>query len=216
MVVPAYAFGPLCPEAPLTQPWPDTRRRLAVFTSTRAVDFGLRQLPAHFLDDVQIAAIGPSTAAALERADLRVSLVPEGRFTSESLLAIPGLGRDPGRALIFTAPGGRKYLQQGLAGMGWDVSVVYVYQRENLKPGDKEIEALLQAGGIISVWTSENAMRVLAEALPPAVWSRVVRGTGVATSPRLQRGLEKLGFQRVVVARGPDNASIGDCVQQLI
>lgn len=203
-----YRFEAVNPGAAVTDPWPGGCRRLAVFTSTRAVSFGLRQFPEGFLDEVEIAAIGPATAAALERAGQPVSIVPEGSFTSEALLEHPELARDPGRALIFAAPGGRELLQHGLGQLGWQVSVVHVYRRQPLQPGPTQTEALLEADGIISVWTSENAMRALADSLPGEAWQAVCRGAGVVTSERLRQCLQELGLDDVRVSGGPDNESI--------
>jgi uroporphyrinogen-III synthase len=208
VVIAPYRFESLDAGAELAQAWPAAQRRLAVFTSTRAVQFGLRQLPDGFLQQAEIAAIGPATAAALERAGQPVSIVPEGRYTSETLLTHPELARDPGRALIFAAPGGRELLQQGLERLGWQVRVVFVYCRQPVAPGPEQVEALLGAEGIISVWTSENAMRALAEQLPAEAWQAVCRGQGIVTSERLGQCLRELGPARVRVSSGPDNESI--------
>lgn len=216
VVNPAYAFEPLCPRLALDGAWPDSGRRLAVFTSTRAVEFGLRQLPAHFFDGVEIAAIGPATASALERAGLQVSLVPQGKFDSESFLGHPALAREPGRALIFAAPGGRELLQQGLGEQGWQVSVIHVYRRKDLEPASAALAGLVAATGVISVWTSENAMRLLAGALPEAAWQKICKGTGVVTSGRLGQALKELGVGRVIVAGGPGNEPIRASVMELI
>ena len=68
---PAFAFETAYPGTDLGTAWPVGERRLAVFSSSRAVEFGLRQLPAGFLDGVEISAIGPATATALESAATR-------------------------------------------------------------------------------------------------------------------------------------------------
>jgi uroporphyrinogen-III synthase len=216
VVITPYRFEPVHPGRPLSAGWSQAGRRLAVFTSTRAVEFGLRQLPAGFLDQAEIAAIGPATAAALERAGLRVSLVPEGEFTSEGLLAHPELARTPGQALIFTAPGGRQLLRQRLGELGWQVEMVHVYRRKPVQPEAGQAAALQQAAGVLSVWTSENAMRALADTLPESAWRAVCRGTAVVTSQRLREALEGFGVREVHVSSGPDNDSILSLILDLI
>lgn len=216
IVIAPYRFEAVDPARGLAAGWPGGARRLAVFTSTRSVSFGLRQIPAGFLAGAEIAAIGPATAAALERAGHPVSIVPEGGYTSESLLAHPGLAHGPGGALIFTAPGGRDALRQGLGGLGWTVGMVHVYRRQPLAPSPGQAEALLEADGIISVWTSESAMEVLSGALPAAAWQAVCDGVGVVTSERLKACLEARGVGAVRVSPGPDNESIVQLVLDLI
>jgi uroporphyrinogen-III synthase len=216
VVIAPYRFEPMHPGPLLSSGWSHAGRRLAVFTSTRAVEYGLRQLPAGFLSEAEIAAIGPATAAALERAGLRVSLVPEGEFTSEGFLAHPDLSRAPGQALIFTAPGGRQLLQQRLGELGWQVEMVHVYQRKPVQPEAGQVAALQHAAGILSVWTSEYAMRVLSGTLPEAAWRAVCEGAGVVTSQRLREALEGLGVRDVHVSSGPDNDSILSLILDLI
>lgn len=208
VIMAPYRFEMLDAGAELASAWSAAQRRLAVFTSTRAVRFGLLQLPEEFLQQAEIAAIGPATAAALEQAGQPVSIVPEGRYTSESLLTHPALARDPGRALIFAAPGGRELLQQGLEQLGWQVSMAFVYCRRPLAPDPDQVRVLLGAEGIVSVWTSENAMRSLAAELPAEAWQAICQGEGVVTSERLRQSLQELGLVQAHVSSGPDNESI--------
>jgi uroporphyrinogen-III synthase len=208
LVMVPYRFEAVDAGTALADAWPAAGRRLAVFTSTRAVKFGLAQLPPGFLQDADIAAIGPATAAALERAGQPASIVPEGRYTSETLLTHSELAREPGRALIFAAPGGRELLQQGLERLGWQVRMIFVYRRQPVAPDSEHTKALLGADGIISVWTSENAMRALAGALPLEAWQAICRGEGIVTSERLRQCLAELGLNRVHVSSGPGNESI--------
>ncbi len=73
----------------------------------------------------RVAAIGPGTAAALERSGLSIALLPE-RFVAESLLESfpPG----PGRLLLARAAVARDVLPDGLRRSGWTVDVVEAYR----------------------------------------------------------------------------------------
>jgi uroporphyrinogen-III synthase len=215
VVLPAFRFEPGFPGFDFARAWRPGKSRLAVFASTRAVEFGLRQLPAGFLVDVQLAAIGPATANALDRAGYTVSVVPENGFTSEALLSQPALSRDPGDAVIFTAPGGRVKLRDGLEKLGWDVRMAFVYRRVELDVPDDLARQLEQAGGVISVWTSASAIRLLAEKLPKAAWKKICDGVCVTISLRLKVSLEASGARSVYVTDGPGNDALSECILQL-
>jgi uroporphyrinogen-III synthase len=216
VVMPAYRFDAVAPGAQVDTFARAPGRKLIVFTSKRAVEFGLRQLSGSLLAQAAIAAIGPATAAALAANGHPVSLVPEGGYTSEHLLAHPGLAVDPGAAMLVAAPGGRSALSQGLDTLGWRVFTAYVYQREDLAPPPDEVHKLLAASGVISVWTSQNAMDALMRDLPADAWRKVCDGVAVVISDRLGLALQARGVARVVAATGPGNAQLLQRVLQLI
>ena len=68
IVLPAMAFRPRAAGMEFDRFWKPGVRKLAIFCSPRAVDFGVRVLPAGFLDGVELAAIGPASANRLEAA----------------------------------------------------------------------------------------------------------------------------------------------------
>jgi uroporphyrinogen-III synthase len=216
IVLPAYRFEPAVPGFDWTEAWRAAARKLAVFSSTRAVGFGLRQLPAGFLDAVEVAAIGPATADALEQAGHPVSIFPERGFTSEDLLDHPDLARNPGDALIFAAPGGRQALRKGLEAIGWRVRMAMVYRRAERVPPRAQAELVEQAGRLISVWTSASALQILRSALPAGAWRNICRGQCVVTSRRLRNKLMAAGADSVSVTDGPGNDAIRDLILQLI
>lgn len=216
LVMPAFRFEPAHPGMDLGSCWRSGRRRLAIFSSSRAVEFGLRQMPAGSLRDAEIAAIGPATADALESAGLAVSIVPQGEFNSESLLRHPALAGNPGCATIFAARGGRRLLYDGLREAGWDVNFAYVYQAVPEPPPGPVVEALLSARGILSVWTSANAIRQLADSLATEAWERVCSGDFLVTSERLAGIAREWAKRRVWVTEGPGNLAIRERIRQLI
>ncbi len=94
---------------------PADRYDLVIFISANAVRFGADILGER--RDVPVAAVGQATAAALNAAGYRVSLLPSEGADSESLLAMPQLADMHGkRVLIVRGSGGRELLQAEMAG----------------------------------------------------------------------------------------------------
>ena len=81
------------------------------------------------LGGVEVAAIGPGTAEALLRGNVRADLVPD-RFVAEALLdAFPAAPADrQGRVLLARAAVARDVLPDGLRARGWTVDVVDAYK----------------------------------------------------------------------------------------
>ena len=107
--------------------------RWIVFTSQNAVHVVCDQLrgwgqPPAVLETSNVVALGPKTAAALEREGVHVALVPEAA-TSEGVLAV--LEHEGGlagvRVLIPCAQDARDVLPDGLRAAGAEVEVIPVY-----------------------------------------------------------------------------------------
>lgn len=193
---------------------------LVVFTSPRAVAHGLHQLPDAIRFRSRIAAIGPATAAALGNAGIRVNITPVSGYTSEALLE--NLSRedpplDKGRpfAFIISAPDGRQTLFEGLGEQGWRVRQVMAYQPEPAELDKQELSKLLNASGLISVWTSANAMKALAQRLPPAAWFQICQGDWLVISERLKRLARAYGPARIHLASGPGNKELFSAIRSL-
>ena len=214
--LPACRFEPGYPGLDFNTAWQPGSRRLAVFFSTRAVEFGLRQLPAGFLDDVEIAAIGPATARCLEAAGHPVSILPEAGYDSDALLAHPELADEPGTALLVSAPGGRQKLYAALQERGWQVRFAHVYRAVELDPPKQATREILASTRLISTWTSGNALQHLAQALEAAAWERVCAGAFVVISDRLAQQAAGFASGRVLVSEGPGNPQIAAAVRVLV
>ena len=214
--MPAFRFESGHAGMDFNSAWPPGKRRMAIFSSTRAVEFGLGQLPAGFLDGVEIVAIGPATGSALEAAGRSVSVVPRGEFTSEALLRYPALASQPGKALIFAAPGGRQKLYSGLQEAGWDVEFAHVYRAVPIEPEKKDVEAIMRSRKILSVWTSANALQQLSEKLDLRAWGRVCEGDFLVTSARLEKIAQDFSGGNIYMTDGPGNDAIRNRIVQLI
>lgn len=216
LVLPAFGFSASGERVTPDAEWRSARVRLAVFTSPRAVTFGVPACEPGLLEDSMIAAIGPATARALEAAGLPVSVRTRGRSDSESLLSSPDLPSIAGVALIFAAPGGRDALQEGLQRLGWEVRVALVYRRCEVSLPPAVVDELSGAGSLASVWTSGNALRRLLGELPEAAVQKILRAPMVVASRRLASIAEHAGARNVHLARGADNASLASVIRQLV
>lgn len=209
IVMPLYTFSARKPDLDMNSAWSmPGARKLAVFTSPRAVQFGLSHIPRKVLNDLEFAVVGSATRAKLESSGFTVHLQASAGFTSEDLLQVPELAIDPGEAVIFCAPGGRETLATGLGDLGWSVAIAMVYERMPLQPEPARIDSLYGAGDLLSVWTSISALKLAEEYLPGAVWTKILNAPALVISARIQHYLQQLGATRVELAEGPGNPEL--------
>jgi uroporphyrinogen-III synthase len=209
IVMPLYTFSACKSALDLNSAWSTGKvRKLAVFTSPRAVQFGLSHIPREISDDLEFAAVGSATRAKLESSGYPVHLQASTGFTSEDLLQVPELAVDAGEAVIFCAPGGREALANGLRDLGWNVGVAMVYERLGLRPETTQIDRISGANDLLSVWTSISALKLAEEYLPGAVWTKILNAPALVISARIQHYLQQLGATRVELADGPGNPEL--------
>jgi uroporphyrinogen III methyltransferase / synthase len=124
-------------------------------------------LDARALGGTKVAAIGPGTAAALERRGIRADLVPE-RFIAESLLdAFPDPAEAGARVLVARAEQARDVLPEGLVAKGYDVEVLPVYRTVRAVPAPEQLE-LVRAGKVDAVtFTSSSTVTGFSELVGP-------------------------------------------------
>jgi len=193
---------------------------LLVFTSPRAVAMGLPQIPREVVWRARVAAIGPATARALESGGLRVDVQARGGYTSEALLETlareAAVARDGRAAYIVAAPGGREALAEGLNRLGWRTRFIMVYKAQPAELDRDVLATLADADGLISVWTSGNAMTSLSQRLPPATWFQICQGDWLVISERLRRLARAYGPFHVHLAGGPGNGAILAALRALL
>ena len=189
----------------------DNAPRLLIFTSPRAVRFGLAQLPHELIKKQKIAAIGPSTANALSAAGVFVNVRPASGFTSEALL--DSLEKDSSgfispqkSAVILAAPVGRMKMEDRLVKLDWTVQTLMVYSRDNSELDKQALESLKGATNILSVWTSGNAIKALSQRLQPATWFQIFGGEWLVISGRLKRLARAYGPTLGFLSPGPSNS----------
>jgi uroporphyrinogen III methyltransferase / synthase len=125
---------------------------LIVFTSVNGVEAFLKRLQHHGLDlravprDAKVAAIGPATAQRIERAGLRVDVIPE-EYRAEAL--IEALGTHPlggERVLIPRAKVAREILPEKLREAGAEIVVPPAYESIPSSEGKEELSLRLRSG----------------------------------------------------------------------
>lgn len=151
-----------------------------VLTSANGVDafFDRGLAPAgrdaRALATLKVAAIGPGTAAALERRGISADLVPE-RFVAESLLAAfpdpaPPKDSEPGasaRVLVARAEQARDVLPEGLRDRGYGVDVLAVYRTVRAVPGPDQLE-IVRDGKVDAVtFTSSSTVTGFCDLVGP-------------------------------------------------
>ena len=216
VLMPAFRFAAL-PASLLFEPsWYHASSRLLIFTSPRAVHFGLPQITPQLLDGALLAAIGPATRDALQAAGLQAGVFPDGSHDSEGLLASDELPTRPGAALIVTAPGGRTALRDGLAALGWQVREAFVYERLPQAPDPAAQAMLEQAKGVLSLWTSGYALQHLLQVLSPAAQRQVLDGILIVPSQRLQAQGRALGAADVRLSDGASNDALASALREVL
>ncbi|MDE0115847.1 MAG: uroporphyrinogen-III C-methyltransferase [bacterium] len=163
-----------------------------VFTSPTGVARFFEHLrDARALGGVQVAAIGPGTAAALAERNVVADLVPE-QYVAEALLEALSdeAGPDgPGRVLIPRAETARDVLPDGLAAAGWRVDVVPAYRTVAPDP-DPDAAALLADAEVIT-FTSSSTVTNFVDAYGANAAPQVVATIGpITTATARDRGLE--------------------------
>ncbi|MYG93589.1 MAG: uroporphyrinogen-III C-methyltransferase [Acidimicrobiia bacterium] len=163
-----------------------------VFTSLTGVHRFFEHLrDARSLGGVQVAAIGPTTVAALAEHNVVADLVPP-RYVAEALLEAlcseVGTKR-PQRVLIPRAESARDVLPDGLSGAGWDVDVVPAYRTVAMVPDDAVAASLAEAEAII--FTSSSTVANFVDTYGVDKVPEVVASIGpITTDAARKRGLE--------------------------
>ena len=187
---------------------------IVVYVSSNAVEHGLQY--AGNAQTAAIAAIGPATAAALERAGRSPNIVPAGGFDSESLLEESAMTDVDGKhVLIIRGRDGREFLGDQLRERGATVSYLAVYDRVSASPGADalaSIESEWRAGNvnvvtIMSVATLEN----LAEILPDWCAEQLAVTPLVTPAARvIKEALDRYPASNPVLASGTGAEAIVD------
>jgi uroporphyrinogen III methyltransferase/synthase len=182
-----------------------------VLTSTNGVDRFFETLLAggHDLRElagVRIAAIGPATAAAVERRGLRVEVVPR-EYRAEALLE--SLGEVAGlRVLLARAAVARDVLPDTLRTRGADVEVVAVYKTVD---GPGCAPATLADADVVTFTSSSTVERFLRLAGEDGR-ALLARSVIAAIGPVTADTLRKAGFEAGIVPGEYTIAALGAAI----
>lgn len=228
IILPAHTFLPLeltteqlgRLQAAATEGATGPAPTLLIFTSPRAVEFGLSQLSPEVVRASRIAAIGPSTGALLEHAGIGVDIRPWHGYDSEHLLSElaslpPARAAVPPAAFILAAPGGRTLIQESLQAIGYSVHTLMVYESKPAELDVACVTAIERARFTLAVWTSANAMASLARHLPARCWQRLCQGEWLVISERLAEVAQSYKPAKIHISLGPANEDIAAAVSKL-
>ncbi|WP_296810378.1 uroporphyrinogen-III synthase [Thiocapsa sp.] len=201
----APAADPREAAALLAQSWD-----MLYFVSPNAVEQALALVPDGSWPQVEkIAAVGRATAQALSDAGRAPDLVPEQRFDSETLLAMPELADMRGRrVLIVRGEGGRALFADTLRARGAEVLFAEVYRR--LRPAFDPAPLLSRWSDTVAMVTatSDEIMLNLMEMLGPEGRAPLLATPLVVVAERTAEKARDLGFVRVAVAERAEDAAI--------
>jgi uroporphyrinogen III methyltransferase/synthase len=118
------------------------------------------------LKGMRLGAIGPATAAALERRGLKLDFVPP-EYRAESVIdGLLALGVQGSRVLIPRAKEAREVLPEKLAEAGVEVEVVTAYETQRDDSGAAGMKDMLLGGEIdIITFTSSSTVKNFAALL---------------------------------------------------
>ena len=187
---------------------------IVIFVSPNAVQFGLRLLGDERLSpELTLGAVGNATAKALTDAGYRVDLVPQGRYDSEGLLALPALRRVAGKpVLIVRGVGGRPLLGESLQQRGADLVYAEVYRRAC--PDTDPSGLLARWSGEVSLVTatSNEVLENLRTILGVEGWPLLRRTPLLVISERMQAMAREMGFERILLAEQAADQAILQCI----
>lgn len=185
----------------------------AVFVSPNAV---AHALPALLADrgwpaPLQAAAVGPGTARALSEAGIPGCLLPQDRFDSEGLLALPALAAEKvrgRRVVIFRGDGGRELLTEVLQQRGASVERVTCYRRSGPRGGFAPLCAAWEQGRLDAiVVSSSEALHYLVDGLSAEARAKLQETPLFVPHLRIAEIARQRGLTRIELT-GPADAGL--------
>jgi uroporphyrinogen-III synthase len=191
---------------------------LAIFISPNAVNKAMNLIRARrdWPQGLRCAAVGKGSGKALTRLGIDNVLVPQGRFDSEGLLALPELREMAGRrVVIFRGEGGRELLGEELIRRGAHLTVVECYRRG--KPVGTDAGTLLHqwARGEIDAITvtSGESMRNLFDLVGKLGQQWLKKTPVFAFHENIAAVARELGVEQVFVTAAGDEGLLSGLIE---
>jgi uroporphyrinogen-III synthase len=186
--------------------------QLAIFISPNAVNKamnlirGRRAMPA----GLRVAAIGRGSQRELKHFGLSDIIVPEGRFDSEALLALPALQEVAGwQIVIFRGDGGRELLGDELTRRGAQVRYAECYRRARPDADAGQLLRLWSRGEIHGITvTSTEGLRNLYEMVGKLGRQWLKTTPLFVPHERILAAARELGLQRGVLTEAGDDGLV--------
>ena len=187
---------------------------ITVFISRNAVQHGIDWA------EGRIAAIGPTTAAAIEDTGRRVDIRPAAGFDSEALLAEPAFADVAGLTVrIIRGDAGRETLADTLRARGARVDYLSAYERRLPQPTPQalaDLEAAWTGGRIdVVVVMSVQSLGNLQRILPPACRERLATTPLVSPAARvIKEARQAFPGCPAILAAGPQTGDLVNAIAE--
>ncbi|MCU7843492.1 MAG: uroporphyrinogen-III synthase [Candidatus Thiodiazotropha sp. (ex Monitilora ramsayi)] len=182
---------------------------LVVFISPNAVRHASDLLSGTHIKADRFCAVGKATETAMREAGYPIDLIPEHRYDSEGVLAIPALQQMAGQqVLIVRGQGGRALLGDTLCARGAKVGYAEVYRRR--RPDADSTPLLRNWSDSIDLVTATSAevLDNLIGMLGDEGWPMLRQTPLLVISDRMREAAEVKGFKTILQAEGADDTSI--------
>ncbi len=192
-----------------------------IFTSTNGVKFFIERLRLKKrrlteFNDLRFCAIGPRTAQEIERAGVKVDLVPE-QYYAEALVQRLGIEELRGRRILLArAKKARDLLPRVLRKLGASVDVVEVYQTTMPSISKSEIERVFQGDRIdLITFTSSSTVNNFFHMYEEKMGSKttLIGGAIAAIGPITANTLRRRGITHCIV---PDSYTIPALAEAIV
>jgi uroporphyrinogen-III synthase len=191
---------------------------LAIFISPNAVNKAMNRILAvrTWPQGLRCAAVGKGSGKELARFGVEGVLVPQGRFDSEALLALPELRDVTGkRVVIFRGESGRELLGDELIRRGAELAMVECYRRG--KPVDGDAGLLLKQwvrGEINAITvTSGESMRNLFDLVGELGQQWLKKTPVFAFHENIAEVARELGVEQVYVTPAGDEGLLSGLIE---
>jgi len=186
--------------------------RSAVLTS-QAIHEQWPQLP----PNLQIAAIGEGTAAALKQAGIVVNLYPPAEWSSEGLLSLPALQNLAGKKVaVFCGVGGRELLVNRLQERGAEVIRFISYQRCLPQIDMVPYRERLDQGQLDAmICTSFEGLANVQQLFGQPTWLKLRKIPLVLISERIMIQAKDFGFENCFLAKNASHEGITQALRMI-
>ncbi|HVU45047.1 MAG TPA: uroporphyrinogen-III synthase [Terracidiphilus sp.] len=165
---------------------------------------------------LQVATVGPATAAAAQKAQLAVTLVPES-YVAEGLLAALGAQTAGKRVLIARAAIARDVIPDELRASGAIVDVVDTYRNVLPASAPQQLREALQQGIAAATFTSSSSVTHLKEAAEKTGVAFPLAGVpAISIGPITSQTLREHGWEPAAEANPSDIAGLVAALTQFL
>jgi uroporphyrinogen III methyltransferase/synthase len=166
---------------------------------------------------VKMAAVGPSTAAALEVAGWPVHRIPEEGNGVGLVEAFRAASDAEGARVFFPASAiAREVIPEGLTQLGAKVDRITAYRMVTLPLDGAACRASVEAGEVqVVTFASPSAMKALRAGIGEALFDQLARSVpAAAMGPTTAGALGEEGWVRMAVAETPTWEGMADAAEE--